>query len=163
MGILSKLWKFLKKWWWLILLILIVIWIFFPVLWLALGSFFSSIWAALGPLFTAFKGLGLLKGLALGFGLLAIVDPDAAGKIITNVGEVVETTVEAAGGVLGSVLSSPIFLLGGGLLLYYLFFAKKKDDQPVYTDPPVQLQQDAGYVEPQPLTQEEMDYVPTGS
>lgn len=129
MGILSSIFKFLKKWWWLILLIVLVIWIFFPVLWGMMTTFFSSIWTALGPVVSAFKGLGLLKGLAVGFGLVAVIDPDAAKGIVDNVTDVADHVIDSGVGLVTGAVSTPLLLIGGGVLAWWLLTRDKSKDE----------------------------------
>lgn len=125
MGILSKLWSFIKKWWWVILAILVVIFIWFPGTWALLASCWTSIWVS-------WSAFGFWKGLALGFGVLALVDGEAAAGIVKAVGENVATVASATGDALtsvaGSLLSSPLLLIGGGLLLWFLLTHKKKEE-----------------------------------
>lgn len=131
MGILSKLWAFIKKWWWLILLIVLVVWIFMPALWVSLQSMFASIWAAVKPAIAAIKSFGFLKSLAVGFGLLAAVKPEEASRIVSNVGDVASDIVEEGAGVvsdgIGAILTSPPILLVGGAFLLWLLLRKEKD------------------------------------
>jgi hypothetical protein len=102
-----------------------------PLLSTALSSLWAGGKAVVGAAYSAFSAASTSTKLSLVGGAAALLAPEETAEFISEVGEyVAETATTVLGGIVGTLVSNPIILIGGGLLLWW--FLSRDDKETIY-------------------------------
>lgn len=147
-SLLKSLWSLLKKIWPILLVAGLALFFLNPVLFSAItswvGGAFTTMLSGLGTAFSwwtgLFEGLTFWEGAALAVGTAFLIDPEWAGKTVSEIGSTVGSTVGAVassvtGGVLGAITDSGVLPWAIGGLVLWLLLRKGNGNN----EPPVEI------------------------
>lgn len=143
-SLLKSLWSLLKKIWPILLVAGLALFFLNPALFGVItswvGGAFTTMLSGLGTAFSwwtgLFEGLTFWEGAALAVGTAFLIDPEWAGKTVSEIGSSVGSTIGAVasgvtGGVLGAITDSGVLPWAiGGFALWLLLRKGNRNDEP---------------------------------